>query len=161
MRSFRPVRTVFGAPLTILELAAQLSNGELKNEVRLTVLEGWTSQEIAAAVERTGLMSATHLVAARVHDSRDSSSAILPILLVARQVQRWKDFFSDTYFGSNASARHCGKMLDNFDTKPPNLREAIKRNNRSPLKPSRLRRLPKKFVQIVTVRSWLIYSYVV
>jgi len=127
----------FRAPLTIPQLAAQLAGGELKNEVRLTILEGWTSQEIAAAVERAGLMSSTQfLVAARAHDSReilpDRSFSFLSGRPASATLEGF--LFPDTYFvSSNANAATIvEKMLDNFDVKlSPNLREAIVRSGRT------------------------------
>lgn len=127
----------FRAPLTIPQLAAQLAGGELKNEVRLTILEGWTSQEIAATVERAGLMSsAQFLAAAQAHDSREIlPQRSFPFLSGRPATATLEGYlFPDTYFvSSNATAPAIvEKMLDNFDVKlSPNLREAIVRSGRS------------------------------
>jgi UPF0755 protein len=127
----------FRAPLTIPELVTQLASGELKNEARLTVLEGWTMEEIGAALARAELMTAEQfLAAAKSHDSRE----ILPersfSFLSGRPAQATLEgfLFPDTYFVSTTAtpAQIIEKMLDNFDKKlTPDLREGIVRSGRS------------------------------
>lgn len=90
--------------MSIPEIVEVLTQGKVKSQgVRVTVIEGWTAKDIAAALEEKGVVAAT------------------PFLAAAQSKEGF--LFPDTYiFRENSSAEVVlQKMLDNFKTKVPEI----------------------------------------
>ncbi len=129
--------------MTTAEIEAAIAGGKpISNEREVTILEGWTLDDIAEYLEKEGIASQQELYAEAGESAKFAKPGSLPDW--SASYPALKDFpvnaslegylFPDTYriYADGGAKALVRRMLDNFETKlTPELRQEIVSKNRS------------------------------